>query len=518
MKKSTILLTALLLYSLGLTSMAQSEPVDLDAIYKIKQEGFRNSQINELAFYMTDFVGPRLPNSTNGRKAQKWTSEKMQEWGLSNVHLEPWGEFGRGWDNEKTYVAMTAPYYAPMTSTPRAWTAGTNGLVKAEVVIVDIQEEADFEKYKGKLQGKIAIIPNTSEYEVSFEPYASRYTDEELEDLKNPAVSRGGRRRFSDADMARFRRMRQMRGQLSTFYKEEGLLAIMSGSGWFNVPRSSGASAAADAPETVPELNLAGEHHGRIIRLLQHEIPVEVELEIQNTFLEDDPTDYNVIGDIPGTDKTLKDELVMVGAHLDSWHGGTGAADNASGCIVMMEAMRILKAIGFSPRRTIRIALWGAEEQGLHGSRNYVREHFGGPGDVKPEHANLSAYYNVDNGTGKIRGIYLQENEMLRPVFESWFKPFNDMGVETITMRNTSGTDHLAFNAAGLNGFQFIQDEIEYGRGYHTSMDVYERLLMEDLMHNAVVVAALVYHTAMRDDLLPRKPMPEPTSGGGRPF
>ena len=309
-----------------------------------------------------------------------------------------------------------------------------------------------------------------------------------------------------------------MRGQLSTFYKEEGLLAIMSGSGWFNVPRSSGASAAADAPETVPELNLAGEHHGRIIRLLQHEIPVEVELEIQNTFLEDDPTDYNVIGDIPGTDKTLKDELVMVGAHLDSWHGGTGAADNASGCIVMMEAMRILKAIGFSPRRTIRIALWGAEEQGLHGSRNYVREHFGGPGDVKPEHANLSAYYNVDNGTGKIRGIYLQENEMLRPVFESWFKPFNDMGVETITMRNTSGTDHLAFNAAGLNGFQFIQDEIEYGRGYHTSMDVYERLLMEDLMHNAVVVAALVYHTAMRDDLLPRKPMPEPTSGGGRPF
>ena len=518
MKKPTLLLSAVLFLSVACVALAQTEPVDLDAVYKIKQEGFRNSQIDELAFYMTDFVGPRLPNSTTGRNAQKWTSEKMKEWGLSNVHLEAWGEFGRGWDNEKTYVAMTTPYYVPMIGTPRAWTAGTDGLVKAEVVVVDIQEEADFEKYKGQLQGKIIIIPSTSEYEVSFDPMARRYTDEELYNLKNPTISRRGGRRFSPADMERYRRMRQMRDQLGTFYKEEGAVALVTGSGWFGVARSGGASAAVDAPETIPEITLTGEHHGRIMRLLQHDVPVEMELEIRNTFHDDELTDYNVIAEIPGTDKNLKDELVMVGAHLDSWHGGTGAADNASGCIVMMEAMRILKAIGFEPRRTIRIGLWGAEEQGLHGSRNYVREHFGGPGELKPEHAKFSAYYNVDNGTGKIRGIYLQENEMLRPIFESWLKPFNDMGVETITMRNTSGTDHLAFNSAGLNGFQFIQDGIEYGRGYHTNMDTYERLLLEDMQHNAVIVAALVYHTAMRDELLPRKPMPEPRPEGRQRF
>lgn len=485
---------------------AQHETVDLEMIYKIKQEGLKNSHIEELSFYMTDFLGPRLPNSTNGRNAQIWTRAKMEEFGLKNAKLEEWGEFGRGWDNKRTYIAMTVPYYSVLIGTPKAWTAGTDGLVSSRLVLVDIENEKDFENYQGKLKDKIVILPSTGKYETSFEPMASRLSEEELEELTKPSQSRG-RRNFTDADRARYRAMRQMRNKIGGFLKEEGVLAVLTSSGYFGVPRGSGASAKTDAPPTVPQIILTGEHHGRMIRLLQHDMDVEVEIDIQNEFLDDRLADYNVVAEIPGTDKKLRDEVVMIGAHLDSWHAGTGANDNASGCIVMMEAMRILSKLDVQPRRTIRIALWGSEEQGLNGSRGYVKEHFGNSKETKPEHAQLSAYYNVDNGSGKIRGIYLQENDMLKPIFETWLAPFEDREANTISLRNTGGTDHLAFNSAGLNGFQFIQDDIDYWRGYHTNMDMYERLMMEDMKHNAIIVAAIIYHTAMRDELLPRKPV-----------
>jgi len=509
--KSFITFSLLLLFIIPLS--AQKERIDLEILHKIKQEGLHNSGIKELSFYMTDYLGPRIPNSTTGERAQKLAADKLKEFGLSNVHLEAWGDFGRGWENEKNYIAMTSPYYVPLIATPRAWTAGTVGPVTGEVVLVNIQDEADFDTYKGKLKGKIVITPSTSKYKVSFDPLARRYTDKELKELETVTVSRGGRR-FTEADRARYKKMKQLRRKLSSFYKEEGVLASLFTSTYFGTVRGNGASQAMDAPPTLPEILLTGEHHDRIVRLLQHDVPVKVEMDIKNKFLDDDPTDYNVIGEIPGTDKKLKDEVVMCGAHLDSWHGGTGGADNASGCIVMMEAMRILKAIGASPKRTIKIALWGAEEKGLLGSRAYVKKHFGEPGNVKPEYAGLDAYYNVDNGTGKIRGIYLQGNDMLKPIFKEWFVPLEDMGVTTVTLRNTGGTDHLSFNSAGLNGFQFIQDPVEYGRGYHTNMDTYERLLMNDLMQNAVIVAVMLYNTANRVEPLPRKPIPKPTQGG----
>jgi len=506
MKNSTSIFFLLILSLFILPVNAQHETVDLEMIYKIKQEGLKNSHIEELSFYMTDFLGPRLPNSTNGRNAQIWTRAKMEEFGFKNAKLEEWGEFGRGWDNKKTYIAMTAPYYSVIIGTPKAWTPGTDGLVSSQLVLVNIESEKDFETYKGKLKDKIIILPANGEYETEFGPMAMRHTDEELNELTKPSQS-SGRRNFSDADWARYRAMRKMRNQIGSFLNDEGALAVLSASGYFGAPRSSGASAKIDAPQTVPQIILTGEHHGRMIRLMEHDISVEVEVDIKNDFLDDRLVDYNVVAEIPGTDKKLSGEVVMIGAHLDSWHAGTGANDNASGCIVMMEAMRILNDLGVQPRRTIRIALWGSEEQGLNGSKGYVDQHFGNSETPKPEHAKLSAYYNVDNGSGKIRGIYLQENDMLKPIFKSWLAPFEDRDASTISLRNTGGTDHLAFNSAGLNGFQFIQDQIDYWRGYHTNMDVYERLMMDDMKHNAIIVAAIIYHTAMRDELLPRKPV-----------
>ncbi len=508
----------LFLFLLPLLVSAQTEPVNLEMIHKIKQEGLRNSMIEELSFWMTDAVGSRLPGSPGMKRATDMAKDKMEEIGLTNVALEPWGEFGKGWDNTRCYIAMIAPYYAPIIATPKAWTAGTEGVLRSEVVLVDIQDEDDFEAYKGKLQGKIVTSSAVTETPPAFEPLARRLTDEDLERIAS-AADQGGRRRFNEADFARYRQLRQLRDQMSTFFKEEGAAAILTPSGSFGTIRSSGASRNAEE-SAITEMLITSEHHGRIVRLLQHDIPVEVEMEVTNNFYDEDLIDYNVIGEIPGTDKNLKDQVVMVGGHLDCWHGGTGANDNASGCIVMMEALRILKSVGVKPRRTIRIALWGAEEQGLLGSRGYVSKHFADRStmETKPEHAKLSAYYNIDNGSGKVRGIYMQENDMLRPIFEAWLKPFEDMGASTVTNRNTSGTDHLSFNAVGLPGFQFVQDPINYGRGYHTNMDTYERLMMDDMKQTAIIVAAFVYHTAMRDELLPRKPMPEPQERGGRMF
>lgn len=510
MKIKKISIALFVLFILPAALIAQTENVDLGMIYKIKQEGLKNSSVDDLAFWLTDFVGPRLTASTGNMRGNDWAKKKMEELGFQNVRIEAANEFTRGgWDNIKTYAALTAPYYANFACNPVAWSGSTNGLVKSQVVYLDAKTEQDLDKYKGLLAGKIILMASTATYEVSFDPLASRLTDAQLKDLSMAASSNPARR--PTVDRAAMMAQRALRTKITDFLKAEGAAVLLNSSGTFNVPRSNGTNFKTGDKEPIAELNLPIEDHGRMVRLLQHNIPVEMEIEIQNKFF-DSPSVYNVIGEIPGTDKLLKNEVVLLGAHIDSWNGGTGAADNASGCIVMLEALRILKSLDVAPRRTIRIALWGGEEQGLFGSAGYVDKYLVDPATKghKADYDKFAAYFNMDNGSGKYRGIYMQENELVRPIFQEWLKPFEDMGCSTVTMRNTSGTDHLSFDRVGLPGFQFIQDEIEYGRGYHTVMDTYERLVMADLRQNAIITASFVYNAAMRNAKLPAKPVMKP--------
>ncbi len=497
--------------------LSQVDNVDLTMIYKIKQEGTINSKIEDLAFGLTDLTGPRLTGSTGSNRGNEWARKKMEELGFQNVRIEEARDFTRGgWDNLKTYAAMTAPYYVNFACTPVAWTGSTNGLIRTQVVLLTAATESDLEKFTGKLNGKIILLPSTSQYQASFDPLASRLTDAQLKELSMAPGQQQVRR--PQVDFAAFAAQRAFRQKLTDFLKTEGVALIINNSGTFNVPRSTDGSYTAGTPEPIAELNVPVENAGRMERLLRKDVPVEMEVEIQNRFF-DSPKIFNVIGEIPGTDKILKNEYVLLGAHIDSWHAGTGAADNASGCIVMMEALRILKSLGVAPKRTIRVALWGGEEQGLNGSRGYVEKYLVDPvtKEHKPDYDKFAAYFNMDNGSGKYRGIYIQQNDMVRPIFEEWLKPFADMGASTIANRNTGGTDHLSFDAVGLPGFQFIQDEIEYGRGYHTSMDTFERLVMPDLRQNAIITASFAYNAAMRAAKLPGKPEVKRQGGPEQP-
>jgi hypothetical protein len=369
-----------------------------------------------------------------------------------------------------------------------------------------IDSEPDFGALRGKLKGKIVLAQRVPEVEPLWDAPAHRLTDQELGDLSmQPAPQQQRLGGFGSLQQFNQRRMQ--------FYLDEGVVAVVypgrgnGGTvfGTANGPRDP------SVPPYPTTLSIAAEHYGRIARMLEKGVPVSLQLDIQNRFYDDNLNSFNVVGEIPGTDKA--DELVMLGGHFDSWHGGTGATDNAAGSAVMLEAVRILKATGLKMRRTVRIALWTGEEQGLLGSRAYVKDHFGDPAtmQLKPEHARLSGYFNVDNGTGRIRGVYLQGNETVAPIFEKWMEPFHNLGMTTLTIRNTGGTDHLSYDAVGLPGFQFIQDPVEYGtRTHHSNMDLYERIQPFDMMENAVIVATFVYQTANRDEKLPRKPLPRP--------
>ena len=488
--------------------------VDLTAIHKIKKEGINNSKVEELAFHLTDESGPRLTNSPGYKRAADWAVSQLTKWGLKNAQLEKWGDFGKGWEVKKSYAAMTVPYYMPLICMPKAWTGSTNGLVSGDVMLMDVSTEADLEKYTGKLEGKIILIKSSAETGPTFEADGNRFTEEDLEKMSKQPIGRTSR--YSPELIAQYRARRALNQKIGEFLKTQKVSLIITGTrgkhGTFFT--SNGASYAKDAEIALPEFEMAPEHADLMARLLEKGNPVKLEAEIKTEFFDKDMSSYNVIAEIPGTDKDLKAEVVMLGGHLDSWHAATGATDNAAGCIVMMEALRILQETGLKPRRTIRIALWSGEEQGLHGSRNYVKNHFADREDMKlkPEHDKLSAYYNIDNGTGRIRGIYLQGNDAVRPIFEQWFEPFKDMiDNTTVTIQNTGGTDHQSFDGVGLPGFQFIQDEIEYNtRTHHTNMDTFERLVKEDLQQMAIIVAAFVYLTAQRDAKLPRKPLPEP--------
>ena len=527
--------SALIVCFSAVSALPAEERVDLDMVTRIRQEGFRNSKVMETASGLMDRIGPRLTGSKNMKRANDWTRQQLEEWGLANAHLESWGPFGRGWSYQTSEVRMLSPDRAELVALPQAWTPSTNGVVRGKPVKVKLETKEDLEKQKGKLAGKIVLLGDMREVRPSEKALSTRYDEKGLSTIAEYEIPgrpymRAGRV-FNRED---FIRRRAFQRELTKFLAEEKpALVIEPGDldgGTFRVQSAGGEVFKKDAPAGIPTVMMAIEHYGRLARLLDAKQDVEVEGNVQTTFDDADPMAYNTIAEIPGTDK--KGEIVMLGAHMDSWHGGTGATDNGAGVACTMEAVRILKSLGVKPRRTIRIALWSGEEQGLLGSKAYVAQHFGsrpepprsagqddlpsymrpptGPVTVKPDHAKLSAYFNLDNGTGKIRGIYAQENAAVVPIFEAWMEPFKDLGMTTITMRNTSGTDHLSFDAVGLPGFQFIQDEVEYDtRTHHTNMDVYERLQREDLMQASVIIASFVYDAAMRDGMMPRKPMPK---------
>ncbi len=530
MKRSTRLVCSLVVILFSVPALWSQEKVDLAAISRIRYEGFHNSKVMDYATGLMDSIGERLTGSPNMKRANEWTRDQFTAAGLSNAHLESWGPFGRGWANQYVNARMTTPDIVPLIVYAKAWTPGTNGVVSGKCIRVNIEKKEDFEKYKGKLAGMIVITGPDADVKPIAEAPFKRYSDDDLAKTSEYEIP-GERPPYR---MAEFARRRQFQKDLNQFYADEKVLAVIDHSrgtaGGGTVFVQSGGSYKPGETTTIPQLTMASEHWTRIARLLQQKKDVTLELNVTNTFYDDDLMQYDTIAEIPGTDK--KDEVVMLGAHLDSWHAGTGATDNGAGTIVMMEAVRILKAIGVTPRRTIRIGLWSGEEEGLLGSQGYVEQHFGsrprsedptmkdmptllrrdaGPVTVKPEQAKVSAYFNVDNGTGKIRGVYLQENEAVAPIFKAWMEPFKDLGMTTLTMRNTGGTDHQSFDAVGIPGFQFIQDPIEYEtRTHHSNMDVYDRLQPEDLKQISVIVASFVYDAAMRDQMLPRKPIEKP--------
>ena len=529
-RRPTIAAFALATVATAITFMPvaaqQAEKVDLDAVYKIKEEGFQRSKVMEIESWLTDVYGPRLTNSIGFRKAGDWAVKEMTSWGLTNVKLQPFGPFGRGWTNDKFYMMATTPGGSfPVIGYPLAWSASTEGLVSGDAVLATLDSQEDLAEWKGKLKGKVVLSAAMRDVPASFDPLARRYTDDQLRDLERETDAAGrGRGRAAGPGRAGGpgggRGAAQSFAQTRTqFLKDEGVLAVITpGQGTAGTVFVGGATANAqpNANLGVPSITIAVEHYGRMIRTIEKKMPVTIALDVKNTFT-DDTMSFNVVGEIAGTDKA--DELVMLGAHFDSWHSGTGATDNAAGSAVMMEAMRILKTSGLKLRRTVRIGLWGGEEQGLLGSRAYVTETFANRADMvlKPAHAKFAGYFNVDNGTGAIRGVYLQGNEGVAPIFEAWMKPFNNLGMRTLTIRDTGGTDHQSFDAVGLPGFQFIQDPVEYGTlTHHSNMDTYERIQEADMKQNAVIVAAFVYQAANRDQLLPRKPLPKPQPAGGR--
>ncbi|MDB5142765.1 MAG: family metallo-hydrolase [Mucilaginibacter sp.] len=513
--KRKLFISCLLIAGISGSVFAQ-EPVDQAAVQKIRDEGLNHSKVMETAFYLTDVAGPRLAGSPGLRRAQNWAVNQLKSWGVANAKLEPWGKFGKGWEVQKNYAAMTVPYYHAIIAIPKAWTSGTNGPIKSEVILIKADSITDLDQYKGKLTGKIVIFDTKTKLTRSTKPDLARYTDTELDEMAK-AVAQPAQRRAIDRNSPQFiamQKARALRTAISNFLQQEnvGLILSMARGTDGTVFTTNGASYADTAKAAAPELETSGEDYLRILRLVKAGQKVEMEADIKTQFFTDDLQGYDVVAEIPGTDKKLKDQVVMIGGHLDSWHGATGATDNGAGSAVMLEAMRILKATGFKPKRTIRIALWSSEEQGLFGSRYYVLNHFGDPKtmQLKPEQAKISAYYNLDNGTGKIRGIYLQGDSAAGAVFKPWFEPFKDLGAETITIRNTGGTDHLSFDAVGIPGFQFIQDSMDYGtRTHHSNQDTYDRLSEDDLKQAATIVASFVYNTSQREEMIPRQELPK---------
>jgi len=530
-----------------------------DPIAKIRDEGMNRSQVMQTLSYLSDVIGPRLTASPNMKRANEWTRETLAKWGLENAHLESWGPFGRGWSLKRFSAQVVEPQGIPLIAYPKAWSPGTNGPLSAEVVYFDAKDEADMARFKGQLKGKIVLTAAMREVKAIFNAPGTRRDEKDLLALANAPMPRpGGGRGGAGNRNAEFMAQLQFQAKKLQFINDEGAAMLVDpgrgdggtifvqsatvpqpfqqpnfGAPQPNAPRRFSAYDK-DAPKFAPQISMAVEHYNRVARMVQAGEKVKMEVDLAVEFQDKDLNGYNTIAEIPGSDPTLKEEVVMLGGHMDSWHAGTGATDNGAGVAVGMEAVRIIQALGLKPRRTIRIALWSGEEQGLLGSRAYVAQHFGkmetpaattaangnGNGNgtptprpvpvlVKlPEYDKLAGYFNLDNGTGKIRGVYLQGNESAASMFRQWLAPFRDLGAETLSLSNTGGTDHLAFDAIGLPGFQFIQDEIEYDtRTHHSNMDVFDRIQADDMKQASTIMAAFIYNAAMRDEKLPKKPM-----------
>ena len=508
---------------------AQAEKLDLATIGRIKDEGLNRSQVMNHVSWLSDVYGPRLTGGPGIMQASDWVIRKFNEWGLSNPRRESW-PFGKGWSLVRFSAHMIEPQVQPIIGVPASWTPGTNGTVTADVVRVHIESDVDFEKYRGRLAGKIVLTQPARPVAMLDGPIVLRMTEQDLQEAvttpapQPPATGRGRRRRGDPG----------LRERIEQFYKKEGVVALFDrGSNSFMVAggselswqtqrpdggtvfqSGSGGSRGADAGMGLPTVTLAVEHYNRMVRILDKGIPVKVEINMQTAFHEETtPNGFNVIAELPGVDPVLKDEVVLIGAHFDSVAAGTGATDNAAGSAAMMEAMRILTAVGIKPRRTIRIGLWGGEEEGLLGSRAYVREHLADVStmQLKPAHAQLSAYFNSDNGTGRIRGVWLQGNLATQPIFEQWIAVLKDLGVIALGPRSVVSTDHVSFDAAGIPAFQFMVERLEYNsRTHHSNMDVYDRVQADDMVQQATVAAVFAYIAAMRDERLPRKPLPLP--------
>jgi carboxypeptidase Q len=544
-----------------------------DVLDKIKDEGMNRSQVMQTLGYLSDVIGPRLTASPGMKRGNDWTRDTLAKWGMQNAHLEAWGPFGRGWTLKKFYAMVDGPTAFPMIAYPKAWSPGTDTLFTApaadpkakkgkmiaavapantaytaEVVRFTATKEEDLEQYKGKLKGKIVLVGPLREIKAHFDAEGKRSDAKELLDLADapdPAsIRRPANPQAGNPQVNSFITAQQWNNRRMRFLSEEGAAVLVDGArgdgGTIFVQQATAVQPApgpAGSPAPTPvrlydkgtvipiQISAAGEHFNRLARMVDAGEHPTMTVDLAVQYQDDDLNGYNTVAEIPGTDKA--DEIVMLGGHLDSWQGGTGATDNGAGCAVMMEAMRIIQSLGLKPRRTIRIALWTGEEQGLLGSRAYVAKHFGYFGGTPPavfgtggfgppatpqkltklpEYDKLSAYFNIDNGTGKVRGVYMQGNDNVRPLFRTWLAPFKDMGATTLTLANTGGTDHLSFDAIGLPGFQFIQDEIEYNaRTHHSNMDVFDRIQADDMKQMSIILASFVYQTAMMDGQMPKK-------------
>jgi hypothetical protein len=542
-----------LLGSLGMSVLAAqsaAERLDYATIALIRDEGLNRSQVMDHIGWLSDVYGPRLTGSPAILQASDWAIRTFNSWGLANAHRETW-PFGKGWSLVRFSAHMIEPQIQPLIGFPGSWTPGTHGVVAANVIRVQIDSEADFDTYRGKLAGSIVLTQPERPVPMLDGTIVHRMGADDFAEAAStpipPARGGGAGRRgragsdaVADDALARGRGGRgsaqTLQGKITEFYKAEGVVALFNrGSDTVTASVGSGLSAVQqrtdggtifptgngsrgeDAGSGLPTVTLSVEHYNRVVRLLARGIPVKVELNVETRFYDEtSPNGFNTIAEIPGTDPQLKDEVVMLGAHFDSVAAATGATDNAAGSAAMMEAMRILKAVGVAPRRTIRIALWGGEEEGLLGSRAYVREHFADPSTMvlKPEHATLAAYFNSDNGTGRVRGIWLQGNLAAGPIFEAWMKPLADLGLVAAGPRSVAATDHASFDAVGLPGFQFMVDRLEYNsRTHHSNMDVFDRVQRDDMVQQATVIAVFAYNAAMRDGKLPRKGLPRPTGG-----
>ena len=517
-------LSLLLIAALVLPTAAQNQ-IDLAVIGKIREEGLQRSQVMEHISWLCDVYGPRLTGSPAIKQASAWAQGQFKQWGLANIHEEEW-PFGKGWRLVRFDAHMTEPQIAPLIGYPKSWTPGTAGRIVADVSLAVIRTEADFDKYRGKLKDKIILTQPARAVRMLEDRLVLRLNEADLKEAMTTPIP-------AARAQADFRRMQEFNAKLRKFFLDEGVAAVfergsdsdMSAGGsdlsWQTqhtdggtiFVQSGGSYLAAEAGKVPPQVVLAVEHYNRLVRVIEKGVPVKVELNIQAEFLDEASSQgskgFNLVAEIPGTD--LADEIVLLGAHFDSHHSGTGATDNATGCAAMMEALRILQAAGVKPRRTIRIGLWGGEEEGLLGSRAYAKAHFADPEKMNllPEHAKLAAYFNLDNGTGRVRGIWSQGNLAAMRVFEHWFEPLRDLGVTLVSPRSVTSTDHLSFDAVGLPGFQFMQERLEYNsRTHHSNMDTVDHVQREDMIQVATVTAVMAYQAAMSNERLPRKALP----------